>query len=125
MGLLHTISRLGRWLGTSRSTAAHANHCLRICRFEEIESRRLMAADLHVGAVYYDPASGLDTEPNTIQISFEGGAPGSELTHLVIDGNKDGGPLVLQRRCFRHRQRRTWRLRIQPVQQSSRTTAFR
>ena len=60
----------------------------------------MMAADLHVGAVYYDPASGLDTKPNTIQITFEGGVEGTELTHLVIDGNKDGGPLTFNDAIF-------------------------
>ncbi len=59
-----------------------------------------MAADLHVEASYYDPASGLDTVPNVFQIEFKGGAAGTQLTHLHIDGNKDGGPLTFNDAIF-------------------------
>ena len=72
----------------------------RLCRFEEIEARRMMAADLHVGASYYDPASGLDTVPNVFQIEFKGGAADTQLTHLRIDGSKDGGPLTFNDAIF-------------------------
>jgi len=95
VGLMHSISRLGqRWFGNHRVDDPHTSaHRLRICRFEECEPRQLMAADLHVGAVYYEPASGDDAQPNIIQISFQGGAPGTQLTRIVIDGNKDGNGL--------------------------------
>ena len=101
MGLKQSLSRLGHWLGASRIDAAHRGpRRPRICRFEEIESRRLMAADLHVAASYYDPASGLDTVPNVFQIEFKGGAADTQLTHLRIDGNKDGGPLTFNDAIF-------------------------
>ena len=102
MGLLQRISRLSqRWLGDQRFDDAHTSAGgLRICRFEEIESRLLMAADLHVGASYYDPASGLDTVPNVFQIEFKGGAAGTQLTHLQINGSKDGGPLTFNDAIF-------------------------
>src|SRR5262249_13849520 len=99
---MQTFSRLRqRWLGNHRFDDPHATvNRLRICRIEEIESRQMMAADLHVRAVYYDPASGLDHDPNTIQITFEGGAAGTELTHLVIDGKKDPGSLTFNDAIF-------------------------
>jgi serine-aspartate repeat-containing protein C/D/E len=102
VGLLNKISGLGqRWLGKNRLDDAHvAVRRPRRCQIEEMESRRLMVADLHVGAVYYEPASGLDSHPNVIQISFAGGAPGTQLTHLDIDGNKDGGPLSFNDAIF-------------------------
>ena len=102
MGLLSKISRLSQRLrGNHRFDDPHTSiNRLRICRFEEVESRRMMAADLHVGAVYYDPASGLDTKSNVIQITFEGGVEGTQLTHLVIDGSKDGGPLKFNDAIF-------------------------
>ncbi|HEX3724961.1 MAG TPA: SdrD B-like domain-containing protein, partial [Pirellulales bacterium] len=65
-----------------------------------MERRSVMTAAVHVGAVYYDPASGLDTTPSTIQISFAGGAAGTQLTHLVIDGSKDGEALTFNDAIF-------------------------
>jgi serine-aspartate repeat-containing protein C/D/E len=102
VGVLQKLSRVGRhWLGNYRLDDPHTSvNRVRACRYEEIESRQLMTADVHVGAVYYDPASGLDTVPNTIQISFDGGAAGTQLTHLVIDGSKDGGPLTFNDAIF-------------------------
>ncbi len=92
MGLLQKISRLGhRCLGDHPFGDPHTSvRGLRICRFEEVESRRLMAADLHVGSVYYEQAAGDDTQPNILQFEFQGGAPGTQLTRIVIDGDKDG-----------------------------------
>ncbi len=92
MGLLNSISQLGqRWLGNRRFDDPHASISrLRICRFEEVETRCLMAADLHVGSVYYEQAAGDDAQPNILQFTFEGGAPGTQLTRIVVDGDKDG-----------------------------------
>ncbi len=92
MGLLQKISRLGqRWLGNHRFDEPHSTvRGLRICRIEEFETRRLMAADLHVGSVYFEQAAGDDAQPNILQFTFAGGVPGSQLTRIVIDGDKDG-----------------------------------
>jgi protocatechuate 3,4-dioxygenase beta subunit len=49
-----------------------------------------MAADLHVGSVYYEQAGGDDAQPNIIEFTFEGGADGTQLTRIIIDGDKDG-----------------------------------
>lgn len=66
---------------------------LRICRIEEMEPRKFLAADVHLGAVYFEDATGDDSYGDILQITFEGGAPGTELTRLVIDGDKDhNGP---------------------------------
>jgi hypothetical protein len=102
VGLLRMISHVMRpWVGNLRFDERHATiGRARICRFEEIEARALMAADLHVGASYFDPASGLDTVPNVFQIQFQGGAPGTEMTHFKIDGSKLGGPLAVNDMIF-------------------------
>ena len=102
VGLLHKISRLGQgWFGNRRFDPPHVSTSgLRICRFEEIESRCMMAADLHVGASYYEPASGLDAVPNVFQVEFQGGAAGTQMTHLQINGSKDGGPLTFNDAIF-------------------------
>ncbi len=91
MGLLHKINRLRKWMaGESANLPTKHARRPRRCGFEEIESRRLMAADLHVGSVYYEQAAGDDLNPNIIHFTFEGGAAGTELTRIVIDGDKDG-----------------------------------
>ena len=73
MGLLEKISQLGNWRSHARHDAPQPTHRrLRLCRFEEVESRRLMAADLHVGSVYYEQAGGDDVKPNILQFTFEG-----------------------------------------------------
>jgi serine-aspartate repeat-containing protein C/D/E len=91
VGLLHTISRLGSWLGNARFDEPHTNRrARRICRYEECESRAMMAADLLVGSVYYEQAAGDDAQPNLIEFTYQGGAAGTQLTQIVIDGDKAG-----------------------------------
>src|SRR2546421_7726793 len=64
-----------------RQTARH-------CRFEAMEERRLLDADpIKIGVTYLEDDSGHDNQGDTFQISFEGGAPGTELTHLEINGD--------------------------------------
>jgi len=73
----------------------------RTCRFEQMEPRTLLAADfaaIDVGAVYFEDGSGQDEVGDVIEVTFEGGAPGTELAQLVIDTDKredgltDGDP---------------------------------
>ena len=69
-----------------------ADDGLRICRFEQMQPRQLMTAappQIHFGSVFFDPAPGTSTTPNTIQITFQGGTPSTQLTQLVIDGSKN------------------------------------
>ncbi len=102
MGVIERLSFLGQlWLAWWRGDPAQAAVVgPRVCRFEEVEPRRLMAADVLVGATYFDPHSGLDTVPNQFEVQFEGGARGTQLTHLRIDGSKDGGPLTFNDAVF-------------------------
>jgi serine-aspartate repeat-containing protein C/D/E len=63
----------------------------RRCRFEAMEERQLMDADpIKLGIVYIEEDTGSDLHGDTFEIMFEGGAPGTELTRLVI--NTDRGP---------------------------------
>ena len=61
---------------------------------ESLEERRLMAGDVApqvlLGSVYFEEATGDDSQADVIQVSFEGGAAGTTLNRLVIDGDKDG-----------------------------------
>jgi hypothetical protein len=56
-----------------------------------------MAADVVpqvlLGSVYFEEATGDDSRPDVIQVSFEGGAAGTQLDRLVIDGDKLGDGL--------------------------------
>ena len=59
--------------------------------FERMEPRCLLAADiLHVGAVYTESDLGSDAHGDTFEITFSGGATGTQLTRLTIDGDQNG-----------------------------------
>src|SRR3954471_10820234 len=64
----------------------------RRCQIEELEPRRLFAVDVapHVllGSTYFEQSTGDDSLPNIIQVSFTGGAAGTTLNHLTINGDK-------------------------------------
>ncbi|MEX2188836.1 MAG: SdrD B-like domain-containing protein, partial [Pirellulales bacterium] len=63
----------------------------RQCRLETIEARQLLTASpAHVGVIYAEDDSGSDIKPDRFEISFVGGAPGSQLKRLVISGDQDG-----------------------------------
>ncbi len=67
------------------------NHALRVCRFEQMEPRRLLAVDIatiQVGAVYFEDAIGLDAAGDLFEVTWTGGAPGTQLTELVINTDK-------------------------------------
>jgi len=84
----HKLPRAGRRKSPAAKQAA------RHCRFETMEERRLLDADpLKIGVTYLEEDSGSDLHGDTFQVQFEGGAPGTELTRLIIDG--DHGPAGL------------------------------
>ncbi len=57
---------------------------------EPLESRCLMATNpLVLGAVYIEDDTGADHDGDTFEVSFLGGAPGTTLDRLVIDGDQD------------------------------------
>ena len=52
-----------------------------------------MAADIHLGAVYFEEATGDDSAGDRIEVTFQGGEPGTQLTQIVIDTDKEGNGL--------------------------------
>ena len=60
---------------------------------EALERRQLLAADVHVGVVYYEEDSGQDTAPDVFHITFEGGPDDTQLAQLIIDTDKAGDGL--------------------------------
>jgi serine-aspartate repeat-containing protein C/D/E len=93
------VGFLSNWF---RKDAAHDDVAARSkremrhrCRVEKLQDRRPMAADIHIGAVYYeDTTDGLDTTGDVIDISWTGGPAGAELTRLVIDMDKNGNGIL-------------------------------
>jgi protocatechuate 3,4-dioxygenase beta subunit len=76
-----------------RPPAIAAESDLRRCGIEELEGRQLRAGDLHLGAVYFEEASGDDSAGDRIEVTFAGGEPGTQLASMTINGDKlhDGG----------------------------------
>ncbi|MCE9608392.1 MAG: hypothetical protein K8U03_26210 [Planctomycetia bacterium] len=67
----------------------------RRCRIEKLQDRRPMAADIHLGAVYYeDTTDGEDQSPDVIDISWTGGPAGGELKSLTINMDKNNNGLL-------------------------------
>ena len=74
---------------------------MRRCRFEQMEPRQLLsAAPIHVGAVYFEDAGGEDIVGDRFQITFSGGAPGTQLTQLVIETDKNSNGVLDMGDCF-------------------------
>ena len=63
--------------------------------FESCEPRQMLTADpLFVGAVYTEDDSGNDVNGDIFELTFLGGASGSELTYIKIDMDHNGVPGV-------------------------------
>ncbi len=65
----------------------------RHCQVESLEPRRFLAAnslapEVLFGSIYFEEATGDDSQPDVIQVAFVGGAPGTTLNRLVINGDK-------------------------------------
>ncbi len=91
MGLWSRISQLVQANRQRKQRPTDGNGSRR-CRFEMMESRRMLNADpLRVGAVYIEEDLGSDLHGDTFEITFEGGAAGTQLTRVIIDGDR-GAP---------------------------------
>jgi len=65
-------------------------------QLESLEPRCLMTADpIQLGMTYLEPNDGADTVGNTFQLTWSGGAAGTQLTQLVINTDKEGNGLGL------------------------------
>ena len=61
----------------------------RICRFEQIEHRWLLSASpIEIGAVYLEDSIGADNSGDVFEVTWEGGAPGTQLVELTIEADK-------------------------------------
>lgn len=72
----------------------------RTARFEQFEERRMLAADVMLGGVYFEEATGDDSEADILQVSFVGGAEGTTLDRIVISGDKNGDGLTINDSIF-------------------------
>ncbi|HEY4759222.1 MAG TPA: SdrD B-like domain-containing protein, partial [Thermoguttaceae bacterium] len=70
----------------------------RHCRIEKIESRQMLSItgpEIQIGAVYFEDAQGQDQVGDLLEITFSGGAAGTQLTELRIDTDKLGDGLTI------------------------------
>lgn len=82
--------------GRSRDArSAPITNAQRKCHVETLEQRRVMAGDIHVGMVYFEPNDGTDITGNTLQITWNGGEPNTQLQQVVIDTDKLGDGLTI------------------------------
>lgn len=96
MKLLRRIWSSRRSRSSSHSSRASQARGYRRCRLEAMEPRLyLSASPIHVGMVYYEDAGGNDTIGDTLEVTFQGGAPGTQLTRLVIETDKLGDGLTI------------------------------
>ena len=95
MGLLRKAAGLGSLFRKRGRLAPHdvAESESRRCGIEALEPRQFLAGDLHLGSVYFEEASGDDSAGDRLEITFQGGAAGTQLKSLTINGDKllDGG----------------------------------
>ncbi|MBN2292846.1 MAG: hypothetical protein JXM70_10495, partial [Pirellulales bacterium] len=101
MGLLKRINRLGESAkqGKREMRKGGKPDAWRVCRFELMEPRRLLAVDIvpiQIGAVYYEDATGEDLgSGDSFQVTFSGGMPGTQLTELSIETDKEFNGLTI------------------------------
>lgn len=89
MYLMDRISRLfGSRKKNTKCVPPAQVDVMRRCRYEPLEDRKLLAADIEVGAVYYEEASGQDQAGDLLEVTFQGGEPGTQLSQLVIETDK-------------------------------------
>ncbi len=92
MSLFSTIASWRRIFGGPNRKLPSGDDRFRLCRFEQMEPRQLLSAappQIHFGSVFFDSAPGANTTPHTIQVTFQGGVAGTQLTQLIIDGSKN------------------------------------
>lgn len=92
MGLFRRLAAWGKSRQESQVRVDPAQNS-RKCKFEEMESRRMLnASPVFVGAVYVEDDSGTDSQADYFYVSFQGGSSSTQLSRIVIDGNQDGNP---------------------------------
>ncbi|MGW8257581.1 MAG: hypothetical protein ACWGMZ_08860, partial [Thermoguttaceae bacterium] len=70
----------------------------RRCRLEQMESRQLLSiapTPIHIGSVYFEDADGQDLVGDLFEITFNGGAPGTQLSQVRINTDKAGDGLTI------------------------------
>jgi serine-aspartate repeat-containing protein C/D/E len=93
------VGFLSKWLrgddAHSQPSSVARSILKRRCRIEKLQDRRPMAADIHLGAVYYeDTTDGEDQSPDVIEISWTGGPAGAELKSLTINMDKNNNGVL-------------------------------
>ena len=91
MGLLQNFSawRHTKHAPVPASQVSSGFRTGRICRFEQIEHRWLLSATpIEIGAVYLEDSIGADNSGDIFEVTWEGGAPDTQLVELTIETDK-------------------------------------
>jgi serine-aspartate repeat-containing protein C/D/E len=88
--LSRRLKRLAnKWMRGEEKSSKRDSRVSRRASLEAFEPRKLLTASpIWVGGVYIEEDSGSDQHGDTFHISFRGGAAGTVLTRLVIDGDQ-------------------------------------
>ncbi len=87
----------------------------RRCRIEQMESRQLLSVtvpQIQIGAVYFEDSHPQDQVGDLFEITFNGGAAGTQLSELRIDTDKTGDGLTIGDCLFDTAPGRAWRIRV-------------
>ena len=87
------LRKLRRWrrdfFREMRSSAKASHRCTARC-WEPMEPRLLLSVQpVHVGAVYVEEDLGSDLHGDTLLVTFQGGAPGTQLQRIEINGDQE------------------------------------
>ncbi|RMF95918.1 MAG: hypothetical protein D6741_11220, partial [Planctomycetota bacterium] len=93
---MNWLKKLGKSARRRRAKRTSRLARTRQCRFENMEPRCLLSASpIHVGLVYYEEASGFDERGDVFELTFSGGAEGTQLRELTIECDKLGDGLTI------------------------------
>ncbi len=98
--MISSLFRRSSTLARAKKAPRRSSRSSRQARFESLEERRMLAADVLLGSVYYEEATGDDSEGDVIQVAFVGGAAETTLDRLVISGDKLGDGLSINDTIF-------------------------
>jgi protocatechuate 3,4-dioxygenase beta subunit len=102
VGLFHKFHQFHRHMWQFWSSPSHhakvAPRRRHVFSFEQVESRQMLSFSpmpIQIGAVYYEDNGPEDTIGDRIEITWSGGAAGTQLTQLTVDTDKGGDGLTV------------------------------
>jgi serine-aspartate repeat-containing protein C/D/E len=98
VGLFKIFHRAHKLLNPHGRAQRRRSSGRRLCRVEQMESRQLLAVlgpEIHLGMTYFEDSSPYDQVGDLFELTFSGGAAGTQLTELRINTDKVGDGLTI------------------------------